>query len=354
MQIDFHHAVTYVVARCAGFDHPQADVIAYSAQYVDDATSAGVVCFKNQAMYSRISSAHETIDLTKNLDDKENHVVWLPFHFLPGNGGFAAGQGPLGGSFVNKIISMPDSPIAKEMVAATISDSDKPYSLHRLGIAMHVYADTWAHQGFAGVLNEVNEVEHAIETGKSNVFGGALQAFLTDVLDDALPPLGHARANVLPDMPFLSWNYENGKGVKIIRDNVNDFCTAADAMCKAMCRYQQKDPRASVGGIDAADMTTIRGLLTGLKTEDSNVRHQAWLQAIATGKFSFGKATVAYSSRGSNSWKAQALGTSADIPVHDYRDSFLNSNWKLFHDALQIHRLTVLHDILPRYGICAA
>ncbi len=33
---------------------------------------------------------------------------------------------------------------------------------------------------------------------------------------------------------------------------------------------------------------------------------------------------------------------------------FLKSDWKLFHDAIQEHRLTVLHDILPKYGICVA
>ena len=31
MQIDFHHAVTYVLARLAGFDHADAEIVAYSA-----------------------------------------------------------------------------------------------------------------------------------------------------------------------------------------------------------------------------------------------------------------------------------------------------------------------------------
>lgn len=34
MQIDFHHAVTYVAGRLAGKDHAKADIIAYAAQYV--------------------------------------------------------------------------------------------------------------------------------------------------------------------------------------------------------------------------------------------------------------------------------------------------------------------------------
>ena len=86
MQLDFHHAVTYVTARIAGFGHEEADIIAYSSQFVDDAVSSGVVCFDNKAMYSRISSAHKAID-PRNLDNAENHLIWLPFHFLPGNGG---------------------------------------------------------------------------------------------------------------------------------------------------------------------------------------------------------------------------------------------------------------------------
>ena len=36
MQIDFHHAVTYVVARLSGIKQEKAEIIAYAAQYVDN------------------------------------------------------------------------------------------------------------------------------------------------------------------------------------------------------------------------------------------------------------------------------------------------------------------------------
>ena len=352
MEIDFHHAATYVAARIAGFSHENADIIAYSAQYVDDATSSGAICFDNKAMYSRISSAHKSLDLD-NMNNAENHVVWLPFHFLPGNGRLGVGRDPTG-DFINKIVCGPDSPIAQEMVAAAIRDQGKPYSLHRLGITMHVYADTWAHQGFAGVLNEINEVEHAEETSDSGQFAGGLPSFLNGILDDAVPPLGHGRAYILPDMPFLSWQYLNGKNQTIRHDNTKNFCDAANALCIAMKRYIQENPAASVSGIGPDDMEVIRNLFSNQTTKDGKKRHKAWLAAIEAGKFSFGKATPSYAEDGKQSWKAQALGTSTDMPVYTYRDTFLNSNWKLFHDALQLHRLTVLHDILPEYGICAA
>ena len=347
MQIDFHHAVTYVTARIAGFTHEEADIVAYSAQYVDDSTSRGIVCFDNHALYLRISSAHKSIDLV-NLVDAENHLVWLPFHFLPGNDGKNAGE-KYEGRFINKIVCIPDSPPAREMVQAAIESRGKPYGLHRLGIALHVYADTWAHQGFAGVLHEVNEVEDAEETGASGVYANGLQNFLSRFLEDAIPPLGHGRAREFPDMPFLSWQYRNGLGKLVQRNNTEIFCQAADALCKAMQAYRG----VSAVGIGLGDMSVIRGQFTNLKAMDGEIRHQRWIETINNGVFSFGSAQIAYADKGPKSWKAQALGTSLDLPVHSYKDEFLSSNWRLFHDALQLHRVTVLHDILPKYGICA-
>jgi hypothetical protein len=79
MQIDFHHGTTYVIARYAGFDHPQAEIIAYCSQYVDDATNSGTLTFDNGAMNHHISSYHNTLDY-KNFNELSNHQVWIPFH----------------------------------------------------------------------------------------------------------------------------------------------------------------------------------------------------------------------------------------------------------------------------------
>lgn len=352
MQIDFHHAVTYVTARIAGFTHDEASVIAYSAQYVDDAISSGAIVFSNAALYTRISSAHKSLDL-QNLDDVENHLVWVPFHFLPGNGGLPAGQVPEG-TFINRLICRPDSPPAREMVLAAYQTREKPNALYRLGIAMHVYADTWAHQGFAGVLHDVNQVDDAEDIGGSGVSDGGLQPLLDGILEHTVPPLGHGRANVFPDMPFLAWRYTNGWGQKVTRDNEQIFCEAADALCRAMQEYRRlRDVNVAVTGIGDKDKETLRQLFQNQKSKEGEERHAKWLEAIANGVFTFGKALVSYDPYGRDSWKAKALGTSHDMPVYPYADSFLKTDWKMFHDALQEHRLTVLHDILPKYGICA-
>ena len=81
---------------------------------MDDATSSGTVNFDNEALYARISSAHNMLD-PRNADELANHLVWIPFHFLPGNDGLGEGQNPIG-SFINKLVCKPDSPIARQMV----------------------------------------------------------------------------------------------------------------------------------------------------------------------------------------------------------------------------------------------
>jgi hypothetical protein len=348
MQIDFHHAVTYVAARVAGFKHEDADIIAYAAQYVDDATCEGIIRFDNRAIYKRSSSSHKSIDF-ENFDPVEDLVVWMPFHFLPGNGTADPGD-DTAGSFIHKLVCLPDSQIARDMLNSAFEDRRKPYALHRLGIAMHVYADTWAHQGFAGVLHQINEVTDFDEIGNTDVFEGGLKGFINRFLQKAVPPLGHGKANVFPDMPFLSWRYKNGHGKVVERNNTDFFCDAANALCKAMQRYRG----IAESEIGNNDKQAIRQLFGSLTLEDGNERHEEWLKAIGEGRFSFGSATVSYAEDGKGSWKADALGTSRDMPEYPYEGSFLTSNWKLFHDALQLHRITVSHDILPKYGICAA
>jgi hypothetical protein len=352
MQIDFHHATTYVLARLAGFTKSDAEIIAYASQYVDDATSSGTVYFDNNALYHRISTAHKILDL-RNLRALANHQVWIPFHFLPGNGGKGMGKNPEG-SFIDKIICTPNSFIARKMINETIIQQDRLYGLHRLGVAMHVYADTWSHQGFAGVLHSVNEVEGAKENGNSGVFESGLMEIIRDVLDDTIPPLGHARATVFPDIPFLSWEYINGRGEKTRRDNTDIFCQAVEYMFRIMKRFLAKDPSLKVGGIKSSDKTQIRRLFSNTQEENGEKRHKVWLKAVRDGAFSFGKEKISYAPRGEESWKVHALGTSLDLPVHSYKKNFLTSNWKLFHDAVQAHRFSVIHDILPRFGICAA
>lgn len=354
MQIDFHHGVTYVCARLAGFDHQAASKLAYCAQYVDDAINAGLIRFDNGALFSRISSAHKMLDY-RNFRELANYQVWIPFHFLPGNGGLPAGRDP-SGDFIDKLICLPNSPVAQEMVRECIQRRDTPYGLHRLGITMHVYVDTWAHQGFAGVNHRVNEARNLVdESGQPDrhLMNRVRGYFISEAL-----PLGHGSVLSNPDKPFLRWGYTNGRGEKVFRDNPADFLAAADQMYRAMQHYRTGDPDADVPGLPEPDKTLIAQMFQTITDHSRHLRHQKWLTAIAAGKFSFGPASVSYIAKGKGSWKHQALGTESEVDRHQevfpYNPNFLTSDWKLFHDALQAHHFYITHELLPRYGICVA
>lgn len=357
MQIDGHHGLTYIAARLAGFTAADAQIIAYSAQYVDDATNSGVIRFDNGAMYSRISSAHKMLDY-RNSEKLANHRVWASFHFLPGNGGQPAGLNP-DGSFINKLVCKPDSYVARDMLRLAIQDREKPYGLHRLGVTMHVYADTFAHQGFSGNIHEINKVEDLQSSDPSldqSFFSKIANFFVSSAF-----PLGHGAALSHPDRPYISWKYVNGLGQTVERNNQTIFFDAVDMMCRAMRCYRMGDTDVdldSVEGIPEPDALRIKSMINSIRDEDGEERHSKWLEAIALGEFSFGPEQVSYIAKGEGSWKHRSIGQLEAVDDEEdefvYSASFLTSDWKMFHDALQAHRFDILHDVLPKYGICAA
>lgn len=393
MQIDGHHTGTYVTARLAGFDHADAEIISYAAQYVDDATNEGPIQFQdNPYMYARIASAHSMIDYN-NLIEVKNHLAWLPFHFLPGNGLLPAGESPPNGE-IGKLACRPDSPVARDMLRMAMGDRDKPRGLHRLGIAMHVYADTFAHQGFIGALSAGNRVKDLTSGDAANderikdatkkelwakvwsrtkaIFQLLAASFLMAIRERKSPlkywqdflrrdPLGHAAADTFPDQPYLNWRYEDWNRETVIRNNPSTFMLAFNMMVRAMQAWRAGDETMSLDnypGMTAADFAALEKLVKNITDPDGEVRHNEWCEAIAKGVFSFGAVTLEYKAKGVGSWKEAALGTTkhedSGFETYHYTPAFLSSNWKQFHDALQSHRADVVHDVLPRYGICAA
>ena len=349
MQIDGHHTLTYVLSRMAGFEHTEASIVAHSAQYVDDAINYGTIKFTNGAMFSRLSSAHGIYDIKHHLNTEENLLVWVPFHFLPGNDGMVAGKNPKG-SFINKLICKPYSPIAVDLLDACMSDTDKPYCLHRLGITMHVFADTFAHQGFAGVIHDVNKVKNL----KCHNFD---MGFFDNLKSKALSnsfPMGHGAALACPDMPFLNWSYTNGLNKKVKRNNLDIYMKACEDLFEQLCLYLDKVDREVKSPLDS-DMQQIRLNLENFRDEDGEDRHKKWLKSIKNGDFSFGAADLSYIAKGKGSWKHDSIKQDKYIDDKDekfeFTESFMNSNWRLFHVALKAHRFDIINDILPKYGI---
>lgn len=342
MQIDFHHAVTYVVARCAGFTHTEADTIANAAQYVDDSVETGFVRFDNEMRFYRQATAHPVLD-PRNLDADENSNSWLPFHFLPGNASHEAGAAT-SATYAQRLICRPNSPVAKAMVASALGDRARPWALHRLGIVAHVFVDTWAHQGFIGLKHPLNQVTDL----RVKATNAQLKA-----APPMMPPVGHGQALTYPDLPSLHWTYRNADGAVMERNNPADFPVAADELCRVFQTWRG----TTVSGLTGPQRAAITRHLLDFTQPDPDARHAGWLAALQADAFGFGAQTVRYTAK---AWKDEALGPASVRTViegfggqHAYPADFdfMTCHWKLFHDAARSQRHDVFVNVLPKFGI---
>lgn len=280
MEIDFHHTVTYVVARLAGLDRADAGTVAHCAQYVDDAAATNPFQAQPDTLRPCIGGL-------------VGHPVAILFHVLPGNGGLPAGENP-SANFVDKTVCRADSPPARAMIAGAIADRNRSEGLHRLGLALHVYADSWAHHGFAGVHDPVNQVSEHTEIGDCGVFPEGLSAAFERLKVTPCLPFGHRQASRFPDLPFLAWRYVNGKREPVERHSPAFFGDAANCLFMALRRFIAGDAEAPVEGLDGGRRRAIVGLLGGIRHIDKKLRHQHWLNAIRDDAFGFGAESLSY------------------------------------------------------------
>ena len=353
MQLDGHYAMTYVIARLAGFKPEESQTIAYSSQYVDDAIDGDDVVFTNGARSRVECSAHGNYDFFSHLRGAENHRTWLPFHFLPGNGGMVAGKNPKG-SFINKIITKPNSHIATELIESCVRDRYKEYNLHRLAHTLHTIADTYTHQNFTGVVHKVNTVKNIKISS-----GGKLSKFEEHKakLLSRFFPLGHSAALSLPDIPFVCYSYEDYNGKTHIVDNIERFKQIVLKLFDVLRYYKIKSLSCGKSYIILSenDFNAIVKSLIVFDSFDEKERTAMWQRSIALGNFSFGSEILP--DYDPEKWKREALGEKVQTSIwkngdYIYSDYFLNSDYRKFHSAIKAHRFELANNILPKYGIC--
>lgn len=279
-----------------------------------------------------IRSAHCNEDLAMDVetfeDRKYNQQVWASFHFLPGNGGLTLEEGTTL-SLADKLVCKPNSYIAEELVDEAIKHRNDENSLERLGVTMHVYADTWAHQEFAGVkdrnLNQVEDVSSEVDDDVALDFADRI----------IIPPLGHMQVWKHPDLPFLNWQMRKN-GINIPRDNISVFLDAASNMLAAMQRFI--DRLGNIKDISDQDRQSLINVMKNVRSKEEDQRLEEWAKAISIGEFSFGAEELPRYDKS----KYERI-------EWDNTSDFIE--WKKFHDALHEHRDFLFENLLPKYGL---
>ena len=215
MDTEFHYYMTYLIAAKAGFGPGDAFTIAYSSQYVDDNDMILEVDKGKSSAYRNYIS--QTMNILK--PKGKLFRIYPLFHFIPGD--------PMNASAWRKdgkmhwLNTTPNSANASRIFDNALASK----SLHRIGVAAHGFADTWAHQNFIGYFDDFNAI--------------------ASPLGAAAPNIGHADAGHNPDWPALVWQDKRLLNERV--DNKRIFLEAAEHLLCKLTGYV--DPTASENGV---------------------------------------------------------------------------------------------------------
>lgn len=309
MNREFHYYITYLIAREAGFPNNDAYIIAYSSQYTDDNMFPYDIDPGMSHPYMNYIS--QTVDL-RNKTGEELLDIYGVFHFLPGSPSeLSCDPAERRDGQIHKLNTIPDSINARKVMDKAFSTGD----LYRIGIATHVYADTFSHQNFVGTYDDFNSM---------NV---------------PLPNIGHLDAQHNPDIINRQWI-----DCRLIPAN-RSIRNRDRFMAAASCIFDLYSAYLKTGN----NKTTFQNALSNAANSDfEHQRIQEYIKLI-------GPSFVGYNE---NAWFEAAVDFQMVSSVPDsgmsptvgminiWKSNHTASDWFKFQEAVKAHRQYVLANIL--------
>lgn len=206
MDTEFHYYGMYYLATEAGFSRPDATILAYSSTYIDHSI-VPLRIEHDGAVYTT-----EVTQQYRFWDKGQEREVWIPFHFFPGDPEVAARRRLDGRR--NPFVVTPHSPAVK----ANLISALKSRNLYRIGIALHTYADSWAHQDFTGRWEDWNIVNPQSQ----------------------VPAVGHSQVTGKPDDFDATWEDPRLKPEFRKVDNSRRVFAAAEMIYRYLCTYNRR------------------------------------------------------------------------------------------------------------------
>ena len=350
------------MARAAGVRAESAHIIAYAAQFVDDNAVDDTILLKDGGRVDVLATAHHWHQIS-NINLENQRLVWVPFHFLPGNEG---------DEYTERLICRMDSVIAREMVDHNISLADRDFALELMGVTAHVYADTFSHYGFSGVSSRRNKVhgdainlenlegsmrDYVPERAanffeKYGFFGGLeenIRAAVSDAAELGSGALGHGSVATYPDRPYLHWNFtyeQSGENSRRRNDETFfDGCRALHGMFRRFLEVNS-DYAGDHGREFSSIEETVQNILT--TQADCAGRIAAWQDGAQGGALFLGNGE-SIPEYHEEEWHDQR---DTLVELGDSREATLIPVFRFFQAAAN-HRTFILRDLLPSHGIVA-
>lgn len=367
MQQDFHFYAIGILARGAGFNPADALVMATASQYVDNATESERIPIQvNGAtlQFDPVLTSYKKLDMLKSIDWSAQKRVWIPFHFIPAQS--FDPETNLSYSYVTR----PGSPFAYFLLEQAAAEPLQRYKrrLCRLGVALHTFADSWAHQDFSGLKAAGdNNVEGIYVYDPTDQSWQHLP--IENVVFDIMPKLGHAQAGYFPDLAYQRWKFSLVPSPgEITRDNSSIFLEAAHTIYTILMDVEKVDPAPpipweelepklyatlSASGAKARLIEELtHSIDRAFQAEASEKRCALWR---GTFQHYFGELSEAYR-YDPTAWRQAALTGDVDWDGYSRKDweqlaprpvksGFWDSYWVHFHRAALRQRHLVLERL---------
>lgn len=333
MQKDFHYYTIRILSEKAGFSPEESQTIAYASQLVDDATehkpmklpvkySVDFPRLKNN-MFDPVCTAHKGIQFLQDFKKKTQMQIYMCFHFLPAEIFY--------GQKEYSYITYPNSNFANVIIDNAVKNftnfpNNKIYNLIALGIAIHTFSDTWAHQNFSGAHNKDNSIE------KIKIWENGRWINLTRISrfrNNLMPDIGHAEAFHYPDLPFMNWSYKKIiNRENITRNNLGTFIDAAENVYNIFQKITKKGHKwADFSGRLVQCLANVENSLT---------------QRCNYYKYTFPEIGFFYTP---SIWKKEVFSIPKQTLTNNLIKEPKNFKWFLFHKAAWEQRKFILSKI---------
>ena len=225
MQIDAHYYAVLAFARACGYKKDAAHTLAYASQYVDDSkinhiavkgrfpNLKNIKVIDDETHFLNMATCHNYFrSRTFNYSAMLNNTC--AFHFVPGCDPSAGPNSPDDKKVVRSYRCRKKSKVIVSIIEDALNDTEYN-SLVKFGIALHAYADSFSHHGFAGIPSKVNDIyspklDYPLITYR-RLYQNKLRLFLKaqlNKIDMCITNYGHGQVFSNPDISHAIWSYK--------------------------------------------------------------------------------------------------------------------------------------------------
>ncbi len=313
MDINFHYFAVKAAAASAEFNERDAQRIASYSQFVDDYNKYAYMIFSHIPDFAKhlafkkagfwifnpaTTGFTDWFDMLHLLTDKNQRNIVIPFHFIPH-------KKTLNREIDTRVDWRVDwrvvparleepSLITDKLIEARreyrYSDIPRNISLMKIGMLLHTFADTYAHQNYSGFRGWENHSKLLAAT--NNINSSDVLASYEPQKFYKLISIGHTNVNHAPDDSHISLTYSlklsehDDYSIRYERSNTRTYLDAIREILNFL-RSCKGLPSLDVRAWDGLSPSFARGFLTPEKDISQLEAH--WHSIFGDVSFSYRK-----------------------------------------------------------------